>query len=59
MKRSFVPLALMLACAAPALATHAVGSTPPDFTCTDTAGASWNLLAQRGKVVLVNFGATW
>jgi len=49
----------MLACAAPALATHAVGSTPPDFTCTDTAGASWNLLAQRGKVVLVNFGATW
>jgi hypothetical protein len=59
MKHATLSLSLILACAAPALATHAVGVTPPDFTCTDTAGASWNLLAQRGKVVMVNFGATW
>lgn len=53
-----VPL-LLLACAAPALAIHAVGETPADFTCDDTAGTAWNLLEQRGKVVMVNFGATW
>jgi len=56
----FVPVtALLLACATPVLATHAVGETPADFTCVDTAGAAWNLLEQRGKVVMVNFGATW
>lgn len=51
--------ALLLACALPVLATHAVGETPADFTCDDTAGTAWNLLEQRGKVVMVNFGATW
>ncbi|MDP2360288.1 MAG: hypothetical protein Q8O14_05995 [bacterium] len=55
----FPHLLLALACAGPALATHAVGTTPPDFSCTDTDGNTWNLHAQRGKVVLVNFGATW
>jgi len=30
-----------------------------DFTLTDTAGKSWNLKSLRGKVVLVNFWATW
>jgi thiol-disulfide isomerase/thioredoxin len=45
-----------------ALAAHAeysVGQTPPDFTCTDWNGGSFHLYAQRGKVVLINFGATW
>jgi peroxiredoxin len=36
-----------------------VGQTPTDFTCNDWNGGSWNLYAQRGKVVVINFGATW
>ena len=31
----------------------------PDFTMTDLQGASWSLSAHRGRVVLVNFWATW
>jgi peroxiredoxin len=42
-----------------ARATFPVGAEPPDFSCTDTYGSVFNLLEQRGKVVLVNFGATW
>ena len=59
MKRLFIILILMTLSSAPALAEYAVGDTPPDFTCEDTYGNSWNLYEQRGKVVLINFGATW
>jgi peroxiredoxin len=43
----------------PASAAWLVGQTPTDFTCSDWNGGSWNLYEQRGKVVLINFGATW
>jgi hypothetical protein len=42
-----------------AMAEYSIGDIPPDFTCTDWNGGSWNLYAQRGKVVVINFGATW
>ncbi len=36
-----------------------IGSAAPDFQLVDTAGAVRSLSAERGKVVLVNFWATW
>lgn len=51
-------LALVLLLSGAAQAVWTVGSTPSDFSCTDWNGQGWNLLAQRGKVVLINFGAT-
>ncbi len=59
MKRIITISILLLGLAAVASAEYAIGTTPPDFTCNDTYGASWNLYEQRGKVVLLNFGATW
>jgi peroxiredoxin len=49
----------LLGLALAAQAEYNVGQVPPDFTCTDWNGNTWNLMAQRGKVVLLNFGATW
>jgi peroxiredoxin len=41
-------------------ATHTkVGDQMPSVTLTDTAGKPFSLEAQRGKVVLINFWATW
>jgi len=31
----------------------------PDFTMSDLRGGAWSLSAHRGRVVLVNFWATW
>jgi len=59
MRRLVLATALLFALGLPAAAVWTVGSTPTDFTCTDWNGQSWNLYAQRGKVVLLNFGATW
>lgn len=53
---------LMFGCllsALPALAVWQVGDTPSNFNCTDWNGQPWSLSAQVGKVVLINFGATW
>ena len=36
-----------------------VGAPAPDFTLQDTGGAAVSLSGQKGKVVLVNFWATW
>src|SRR6201986_4996857 len=41
-------------------ATHTkVGDQMPDFKVTDSAGKTFSLSSQRGKVVVVNFWATW
>lgn len=37
----------------------AVGATPPDFTLKTTEGETFTLSAQTGKVVLVDFWASW
>lgn len=59
MKR-FIALGVVgLGMALGAHAEYSVGQTPSDFTCTDWNGGSWNLYEQRGKVVVLNFGATW
>jgi peroxiredoxin len=52
--------ALLLSSAA-TLATAAVtvGATAPDFTLSTLNGPNLRLQEQRGKVVLVNFWATW
>ena len=36
-----------------------IGSAAPDFQLVDTEGEVRSLSAERGKVVLVNFWATW
>ena len=54
-------LALSLACAAaagPAGAT-AVDQSAPDFTLPSAAGPNLRLQEQRGRVVMLNFWATW
>jgi peroxiredoxin len=40
-------------------APAAAGDTAPDFTLEDTNGNEVTLSALRGKVVMVNFWATW
>jgi cytochrome oxidase Cu insertion factor (SCO1/SenC/PrrC family) len=47
-----------LSLAVVASAQYQVGQTPANFTCNDWDGGSWSLYDQRGKVVLINFGAT-
>jgi peroxiredoxin len=40
-------------------ATLKEGQTPPDFTLPDSTGAGIRLSDYKGKVVLLNFWATW
>ena len=44
---------------APSAGPPAVGQAAPDFTLSDLNGKSFALSALRGKVVIVNFWATW
>lgn len=36
-----------------------VGKPPPDFVLQDASGNSWKLSSLKGKVVFLNFWATW
>ena len=36
-----------------------LGKTAPDFVLEDVSGKSWQLSSLKGKVVFVNFWATW
>jgi peroxiredoxin len=51
--------ATLLAVAGWASAAATVGATAPDFTLRTLNGPNMRLQEQRGKVVLVNFWATW
>ena len=52
----------LLGCSNPPQTTSgppAVGQAAPDFTLNDLGGQPFTLSALRGKVVIVNFWATW
>lgn len=36
-----------------------IGQPAPDFSLSDTKGKTWKLSEQKGKVVFINFWATW
>lgn len=36
-----------------------IGKPAPDFVLQDASGKTWQLSSQKGKVVFVNFWATW
>jgi len=55
-----LPLALMLSLGAATLAPAAVPQTAaPDFTLRTMDGKNLRLQEQRGRVVMINFWATW
>ncbi len=56
----FTACCLSFSCSStPSQGPVARGDIAPDFTCSDQAGKQQWLSALRGKVVLVNFWATW
>jgi peroxiredoxin len=59
--RRWAPLlgAMLLASAGAALATVQPAAAAPDFTLRSLDGPNLRLSEQRGRVVLVNFWATW
>ena len=59
MKRVLISVPAILCLVLPVFAVWHIGDSPTDFTCDDWDGESWNLYSQRGKMVVINFGATW
>jgi len=56
------PFAVALVAMCPLLASQTapqLGQSAPDFTLTDSAGSPVKLSAYKGKVVLLDFWATW
>ncbi|MBA3003194.1 MAG: TlpA family protein disulfide reductase [Desulfurivibrio sp.] len=49
---------LLVACG-PRKDVAQVGKPAPQFTLVDTKGKTWNLAELKGKVVFLNFWATW
>ena len=59
---AILTMILTLAAGAAACARHEPGAEPvpaPDFSVTDLQGNSLNLAAYKGKVLVINFWATW
>ena len=52
-------LAIILTCAVPALAVQEENAPAPDFTIKDLKGTDLTLADYRGKVLVLNFWATW
>jgi peroxiredoxin len=57
--RLLLSIAALLACAAASATTVQVSSPAPDFTLRSVDGPNLRLNEQRGRVVMVNFWATW
>lgn len=52
-------LLILVACGSTTSATPALGQPAPDFTMSTLAGPSIRLADLKGRVVIVNFWATW
>jgi peroxiredoxin len=62
MRRALLGALLAACCTAPMIRADSAPAVPqsaPDFTRTDLAGRSIALRSYRGKLVLLNFWATW
>jgi len=57
--KSSILIAVFILAAAISCRGHEAGGTPPDFTVTDISGAKLTLSGLKGKVVLLDFWATW
>ena len=51
--------AVLFAAAAPACSAREENTPAPDFTVTDLEGKTWRLADFKGKVLFLNFWATW
>ncbi len=59
MKTAIVAAALMILSANQAVAKPAIGKAAPDFEVTTLDGQKVRLADYRGKVLVINFWATW
>jgi peroxiredoxin len=57
--RHLLSATALLACAAASASTVQLSSMAPDFTLRSVDGPNLRLNEQRGRVVMVNFWATW